>query len=268
MFGTDNILIAALEKNGVQTVGKYANYTLITETLNTIMGIVTNALTPSIGNLNAESDEKKKESIFNTTLFVCAWGYGFICAGIMALSERFISIWVGDKYVLGNLIVFSIISQLYVRGVHYAAYTYRVTSGLFVQSKYVPILTTTINLVLSIYFGKMWGLFGILIATSIARIVTIGISDPVLVYKNVFKRNPIIYYGRYITYLILVVISYFAGAVTIKFIPLSGWSGFIISGIAFSVVFNLIFMLCVLKTKEFKYMKQMASRILGKVFRR
>lgn len=266
LFGTDNILIAALEKNGVQSVGKYANYTLITETLNMILGIVTNALTPSIGNLNAESDKKKKESIFNTTLFVCAWGYGFISAGSMALSERFISIWVGDKYVLGKLIVFSIVSQLYIRGVHYAAYTYRVTSGLFVQSKYVPILTTTINLVLSIYLGKIWGLFGILIATSIARIVTIGISDPVLVYKNIFKRNPFIYYGRYIAYLILVIICYFVSMLVINLITISGWLGFIVCGIVFTVIFNLLFAILVFKTNEFKYMKQMATRIFSKIF--
>lgn len=268
IHGTDNIIIAAILKNGVQTVGKYANYTLISETINTILGIVTNALTPSIGNLNTEKDINKKESVFNTTLFVCAWIYGFACAGIMALSKSFITVWVGDTFVLGSLIVFSIALQLYIRQVHYAAYTYRVTCGLFVQSKYVPILTTVINLGLSIYLGKLWGLFGILIATSISRVVTIGISDPFLVYKHVFKKSPMAYYLRYFLYTFLVVVCYFSARFVIGFITIGGWFGFTINAIVFSLIFNGLFILLTFRFKEFDYIKNIALRYVKKIFRR
>ncbi len=267
LHGTDNVLIASIVKNGVQVVGKYANYTLISETINTVLGIITNALTPSIGNLNAETDTRKKEGIFNTTLFVCAWTYGFACAGIMALSKQFLSVWIGKEFALGGLTVFSIALQLYVRQVHYAAYTYRVTTGLFVQSKYVPFLTTVINLGLSIYLGKLWGLFGILLATSIARIVTIGISDPVLVYKKVFNKNPIFYYLRYALYTLVVIACYSAAQYVINFINIGGWLGFIINIIVFTFVFNGIFMLLMFKTKEFEYVKSVALRFLKKLIK-
>lgn len=264
LHGTDNVLIASIVKNGVQAVGRYANYTLISETINTVLGIVTNALTPSIGNLNAETDIKKKESVFNTTLFVCAWTYGFACSGIMALSKQFITVWVGKEFALGSLTVFSIALQLYVRQVHYAAYTYRVTTGLFVQSKYVPFFTTLINLGLSIYLGKLWGLFGILLATSIARIVTIGISDPVLVYKNVFQKNPIFYYLRYAAYTLLVIVCYLVSQFAIGFIGVSGWIGFILNFIVFSIVFNTIFILLTFKISEFGYVKSIVLRYINK----
>lgn len=268
LHGTDNVLIAAIVKNGVQEAGKYANYTLISETINTVLGIITNALTPSIGNLNAETDIKKKENIFNTTLFVCAWTYGFACAGIFALSEQFISIWVGDKFVLSGLTVFAVALQLYIRQVHYAAYTFRVTTGLFVQSKYVPFLTTVINLGLSIVLGKIWGLFGILFATSVARILTIGISDPVLVYKNIFKKNPIFYYLRYALYTLLVVVCYFASQYVIGLINIDGWIGFIVNFVIFSLIFNIIFMLFTFKTSEFGYVKSVALRYFNKFLKR
>lgn len=268
LHGTDNVLIASIVKNGVQVVGKYANYTLISETINMILGIVTNTLTPSIGNLNAETDIKKKESVFNTTLFVCAWLYGFACTGIMALSEQFLSVWVGKEFALGSLTVFSIALQLYVRQVHYAAYTYRVTTGLFVQSKYVPFLTTIVNLGLSIYLGKIWGLFGILLATSIARIVTIGISDPLLVYKHVFKKSPFTYYLRYGIYTALVVLCYFAANFVIGFIRIDGWLGFILCVLVFSIVFNAIFMAFSFKTNEFRYVKNVALKFIKKIIKR
>lgn len=267
IHGTDNVLIAAILKNGVQTVGKYANYTLISETINTILGIITNSLTPSIGNLNAETDANKKEWVFNTTLFMSAWIYGFACAGIMSLSKHFITVWVGENFLFNNLVVFSIVLQLYIRNVHYAAYTYRVTCGLFVQSKYVPVFTSTINLVFSILLGKIWGLFGILIATSIARVVTIGISDPVLVYKHIFKKNPISYYLRYLLYTIIVLISWLGADSLLRLFTFKGWIGFLLYLIIFTIIFNFIFIIFTFKFKEFEYVKNLAIRYINKFFK-
>lgn len=268
LHGTDNVLITAIEEDGVQSVGLYANYTLISETLNTVLGIVTNALTPSIGNLNSEEDSRKKENVFYTILFFSAWAYGFCCMGIMFLSEQFITVWLGEEYVLDLLVVFSIALQLYIRSVHYAAYTYRITCGLFVQSKYVPFFTSLINIGLSIWFGKLWGLFGILFATSVARVFTIGISDPYLVYKYVFHKKPTQYYLRYAGYLLLVIACGFAGKFVISFIPISGWLGFFVNGIVFSIVFNALYVLLVFKTKEFKYLRNSGEdylkRFIGK----
>lgn len=265
IHGTDNILITALQSDGVQAVGLYANYTLITETLNTILGIITNALTPSIGNLNTEKDINKKEQIFYTTLYVCSWAYGLACAGIMALSDRFISSWIGSEFILDKAVVFAIVLQLYIRSVHYAAYTYRVTCGLFVQSKYVPILTSLLNIGLSIYLGMKFGLFGILFATSIARILTVGISDPYLVYKYVFRKSVKAYYKRYILYAVLVVLAYYLAELTAGFVSINGWYGFILSGMIFVIVFNAFFIACTIKSPEFSYVRGLVIRTLKKM---
>ncbi len=266
IHGTDNILITALSDNGVQTVGLYANYTLITETINTLLGIITNALTPSLGNLNVEKDVRKKESIFYTTLFLCTWLYGFACCGVMSLSDLFITSWLGEEFLLAKWVVFATVLQLYIRAVHFPAYTYRITCGLFTQSKYVPILTSIINLFLSIYLGTLWGLFGILFATSVARIITIGISDPYLVYKHIFKKNPISYYLHYLGYSSIVLISYFAADFICNFIHLNGWLGFFISFTIFTLVFNLVFIACTFKTRQFKDIWAIAAKYLKSFF--
>ena len=267
IHGTDNILITALEENGVKAVGLYSNYTLIAETLNTILGIITNALTPSIGHLNAETDSQKKESIFYTTLYLCSWIYGLACSGIMALSSRFISAWIGENYILARNVVFAIALQLYIRSVHYPAYTYRVTCGLFVQSRYIPILTSFLNIILSILMGRKWGLFGILFATSVARILTVGISDPYLVYKYVLNKKVISYYLNYFKYALLVILSYVLGNNLCKFVIFNGWLGFLISGFVYVLVYNTVFWGCTFKTKEFKYISQNARRFVLRIIR-
>lgn len=266
--GTDNILLAAIVNNGVQVVGLYSNYLLLSEALNMLLGIVTNALTPSTGNLNVETDIKKKERVFYTFLFLSSWLYGFACSGLFTLSGSFISNWIGSEYLLGTEIVFAIVLQMYIVGVHFAAFTYRETCGLFVQSKYVPIAASVINIGLSIYWGKIWGVFGILFATSIARIFTIGISDPVLVYKHVFKKSPIIYYLRYAIYTAVVILCHLAASWVVGFIHIDGWLGFLVSGLVFSLVFNAIFVLCTFKTEPFSYLKNQMFSYLKRFARK
>jgi len=253
IHGTDNILIASLVANGVQIVGLYSNYVMIAETANMILSVITNTFTHSIGNLNTEDDIEKKERIFYCVLLICAWLYGFTCAGILCFAGNFIELWVGSEYVLGISVVAAEVLQVYIRSVHFAAYTYRITSGLFVQAKYIPLLTSAMNIVLSIWWGKIWGLFGIIFATSIARIFTIGISDPYFVYKYVFNKNVIHYYIRYFYYLSVTVCAAYVGYLCTHFVTLSGLSGFVLTVLIFSIIFNFIYIILVAWTSEFSY---------------
>lgn len=268
IHGTDNILIAALEKNGVQSVGLYSNYTLITETANTFLGILTNALTPSIGNLNASGEKEKQENIFFTTLFISAWLYGFVCSGIYSLSDIFILNWIGKEFILDVPVLFAIVLQLYIRSVHYAAYTYRVTCGLFVQSKYVPLFTSLLNIGLSIWWGMKWGLFGILFATSIARIFTVGISDPVLVFKYIFHKNPVKYYLKYAYYLLLTIAIYFATDYVVQLITLESWLGFIIKLLIYTLVYNFLFILVNSNSEEFNCVYKTTTNYIKNILRK
>ena len=73
---------------------------------------------------------------------------------------------------------------------------YRNSNGLFVQGRLRPAVMAVINIVLSVSlafvfypYGKQWGVFGILIATPISRLLTETWFDPRVVYKHVFKTS-------------------------------------------------------------------------------
>jgi len=85
-------------------------------------------------------------------------------------------------------VVFAIVLHFYVNSVHFTAYTYRVTMGLFVQGRWAPLAAAIINVILSIWLGSTIGIAGIFFATSISRLLTTGIVDPILVYRNGFKN--------------------------------------------------------------------------------
>ena len=68
---TDNLLISTFV--GVYWVGIYSNYVMIINMINTFMRQIFNALTASVGNLNATDDKEKSYEIYKRLLFANFW---------------------------------------------------------------------------------------------------------------------------------------------------------------------------------------------------
>ena len=91
-----------------------------------------------------------------------------------------------------------------------ASYTYKNTLGLFRYGQYLLFLTGLINLGLDILLGNIWGTFGILLATLIARMCTNLWYEPYAVFKYGLNKNPMLYFLQYCRYAIILL---FTGAI-------------------------------------------------------
>ncbi len=261
--GTDNIIISAIIN--VSTVGITSNYTMLMNNVTNVIGGAINSLTASVGNLSVKGSKDQIKSVMHQLLMICVWLYGFIAIGFFILANEFIDLWIGKGYLLDNVVIFAILFSLYVNGVQYAAYTFRTTQGLFVQSRWVPLISAVVNIVLSIWWGKVIGLTGIFIATGISRLCTTTIIDPWLVYKNNFNQKPYEYYLKYVFETIGVVINGVIQVWLIAVIPINGWIGFFVKGFVICITANLVFLLEFGWTKDFK---ALSGRILPKLMQR
>lgn len=234
--GTDNVIISAII--GITAVGLNSNYVLIISALTAIAGQIMNGFTASVGNLNAIGDKISKERAFDKIFFVSAWIYGFCTIGLFLFLNPLITIWMGEEFLFSNLAVFAIVLHFYINGIHFTAYTYRITMGFFTQGKWAPLAAAIINIILSIFLGNLIGIAGIFFATSIARFFTTGIVDPVLVYRIGFDKNPIKYYIKYFSFAGFFVALYFVLKYIISLITLGGISGLIVQIILVSIIFN------------------------------
>lgn len=248
--GTDNILISAMIS--VRDVGLASNYLLLTTSCNSVLTKITEVFTSSVGNLNATESEEKQYNVFNKLFFLTSWIFGFASAGLLVVSQNFIRTWVGEDYLLSYAVLVAIVSEFYVRGVHSVAYTYRSTLGFFVEGKWSAILAAAINLILSVMLCLKLGLVGIFIATPIARILSIGIVDPVLIFHRGFKKNVAQYYMRYILYSFIYISITFACMMIVSQIALNGWIGVLIQILIVTVIFNGIVLLVFYRTKMFR----------------
>lgn len=260
--GTDNILVSALV--GVAPVGMVSNYVLLNTSCNTILHKILEAFTASVGNLNADSTREKKYDVFNKLFFITAWLYGFAAIGLLTVTQSFIPVWVGKEYLLDDLTAFAIVLEFYVKGVSFAAYTYRTTLGYFVQGKIAPLCAAVLNILLSVTLFYWVGLPGIFLATPIARLLTTGIIDPVLIFRKAFNRNPVIYYTKYFSYIILFFALYLVCSRCLSFVSVNGWLGIIMEILIVSIVFNGCMLLVFCRTRTFRDLWQSMLNILSR----
>ncbi len=248
--GTDNIIISSIIN--VTAVGIASNYTMLMNNVTNIIGGSINSITASVGNLSVSGNKEQIRNVMHQLLILCVWLYGFVSIGFFVLANDFIDLWIGKKYLLDQSVVFAIIFSLYINGVQYSAYIFRTTQGLFMQSRWVPMISAIINIVLSIWWGKKGGLAGIFIATGISRLVTTTVVDPWLVYKNNFNEKPFEYYFKYIVETCGVVFNGVIQYWLVEHILIDDWLGFTIKFIVICVTTNLIFLVEYGWTKDFK----------------
>ncbi len=260
--GTDNILISAMI--GVTEVGLVSNYVLIINAVTTILGKITDAFTASVGNLNASEQDKKQYEVFQKIFFISVWIYGYASVGLITVFNPFIEAWIGREYQLGTLAVSAIVAEFFVKGVHNAAYTYRTTLGYFVQGKYSAAAAAIINIGLSVLLCKWIGLAGIFIATPISRIITTGIVDPVLIYRNSFRKNPILYYANYVKYLLLIIFIGLLCNWILGFVNLGGWLGVLCRAGIVTIIFNGIMLVVFGRTTIFSELMNSLKNLRNK----
>lgn len=187
---TDNIIITkfvSLAANGI-----FSNYSLIVGSVSTGIGIVSSSLVAGIGNLNALEDKNYKESFFYNLQFFYFWLYGVLFICMFCLINPFISVIWGIENCLAQKDVFSILLNFLSGGLIAALIDYRDACGVYWQNRYMPFIAAVVNIGLSLLFAGYLkiGIMGILLATTISRVLIIFPVYSFVICKHVFEKSP------------------------------------------------------------------------------
>lgn len=213
---TDTIVTAAFFPTTI--VGILSNYRLITNTLNTLISQISASCVPSIGNLAVTATKERLHKLHNQLSFIMFMIGNFVSATLITILNPFIEhIWLDEQYLFIMPTVIVIVFNLYLCVMQYPNTAYRNSNGLFVQGRVRPAVMAVINVVLSITlanvfskYGAQWGVFGILLATPVSRLLTETWFDPYVVYKYVFRTKMNKYLISRLLYFIVTVSSCFA----------------------------------------------------------
>lgn len=251
---TDNILISILV--GTIVVGYYSNYLLVINGIVSCVSLVFTALKSSVGNFiaeNSSSEEKKK--LFDSIQFLNFWIVSFCSVAFVCLFKPFISISYGSQYLLENIVVWLIIANFYITNIRQTIWIFRETSGLFVQVKYLTLVTAILNVIFSIVFGYFWGIAGIIGATILAKMTYSFWREPQVLYKNVFNQSSKEYFITYFIRALITVSMCVSCYWLVELINISNWFWSIFVQIVIvAIVPNVILLLLYFKNKNFKYL--------------
>lgn len=265
--GTDNIIIAVFF--GVSTVGLYTSYFMVTNAINAIMDQAYNSLTSSVGNLLIDRAHAKSYAVYRKAQFITFWLSCVISVSFLVTMNSFITLWIGQKYLLSTGVLVAIALNLYFTLMRENISSFKEAAGIFHEDRHIPVIEAVCNVLFAVVFAHFFGLAGVFLGTVGSILILHLYSYPKYVYKPLFKQG---YRGYYIDFAKQTVMTFGIAALTY------GISRTFISGRAFTdlvlnialclVVPNLILFVIYRKNDEQKYFTSLMSTGATKLLRR
>lgn len=257
---TDNIIISSFIN--VAMTGLISNYTLITGTVESFLNVIFNNITGSLGNLCATTDKDHQYQVYKSYDFVSVWMFGFSAIAYSALIQPFTQLMWGKDYVVDFSVVMLIILNTYFVGQRIPLHNMKVATGIFIKDKYLALIQAAVNLVVSVVLVKQIGLIGVYIGTIVSGFVPIFVR-PIMTFRMMFGKSPVVYFGRFISHLIVIVIIGGINYAATFFIMYNlNWLTFFIAVAVTAVLPNLLLFLVYRKSNEFRYLESLAIRLI------
>ena len=182
---TDNILISSIV--GTTLVGIYSTYSMFTNGFQRVFAQVNEAIVGSVGNIIAtEKPDHIRRTYENSTyLFFVMSSVCSVC--MYTAIQPFLTMIIGKDLLLSELVLIIVIVNLFESSLKMPLWTYFTAAGRFKEDQWISIIGCVLNVIVSIIWGNMWGMFGIFLGTFISLIFMIACKI-VVVGKHVFEN--------------------------------------------------------------------------------
>lgn len=267
VLGTDNIIISVFL--GVATVGLYSNYLLVTTAIVMLISQAFTAITASVGNLLVNVNHKKTFEVYKKLRLGNFWLACFAATSLLVIMDSFITLWIGTQYLLPIGVLVAISLNLYITLMRSSLSSFKEASGIFHEDRFVPIVESIANFVLSIVFLKIFGLAGVFLGTACSTLILHLFSYPKYVYTPLFKQDLGQYYRQFIGYFVLALtVSGTTFAISRTIDLESTFATFIVNILLCLLIPNAILLLVFKNSAEFKYYRVLFANSLRSLKRR
>lgn len=261
VLGSDNLIISRFI--GIISVGLYSNYFLVINAIQTMFNQGILALTPSVGNMLVNSNYDKNFETFKKIRFLNYWLACFSGVAILLIMDSFITLWLGNKFVLNKLVLVVLVFNYYQKLMRSSYNTFKEAAGIYNEDRFVPLIESIINILFSILLIKPFGLAGVFMGTVISGLSLWCYSYPKFVYKKLFNRKYVDYAKETLGYIILfLVICIVCILISINVNFSNNWYDFFKDILIATTIPNIIMTIIFTKTDNFNYFKKI---ILNKI---
>ena len=258
---TDNIIISKVL--GLSVVAMYSNYMTI---INGIMGIEVmygNVVTSSMGKIFKEG--RKSDELYRYYLvyqYIQFIIVNFCTVSLVILCKPFITMWIGSKYVVSNMVFVLLSVDFFVHSMYQPAYVMYGAAGKFREDKYITLASAIVNIIVSIVFVNVIGLSGVIIGTIVSDIY-IWILRSYQVVKLQFDKSVLNYGMKMIKYIIITLVSLAITTYSCNLFKIdSSIEDFILKIFMCMVIPNMISILSTILSADFKDGKELLMKIM------
>ncbi len=204
MFGS--IVVSAFI--GLVVLGQYNNYMYIYTSVASLLNLLRTSMQASIGNSIATESESKNHDDFKRFhciyIFLATW-----CAiSMICLYQPFISVWIGDDYLLDYLTVVCLCTSFFWGNNCDMCMTYRHAAGLWWQDRYRPIVESVVNIILCLVLVKPLGVLGVVLSQFFCKFFINSVWASWVLYRFYFKSYKLrSYIKRLFIYLAIFIIT-------------------------------------------------------------
>ncbi len=205
----DSLIISAFI--GVVVLGKYSNYTVVAGVISGVITLFFTPLTSVVGHLCAAGNKDRTKRYFD--YFYCMnyiLGVVFFL-GYYAVIDYVVRICFGAGLEMSRAVAFIITLNQFTKYMRNTALLFRNASGAFYYDRWKPVIEGVVNLVLSLFFVKVfpeeYRVVGVIAATIITTLGICDIVDPYVVFRHAFNKKPYGFWIKNYAYIGVFVIS-------------------------------------------------------------
>lgn len=259
---TDNIIISSFVN--IIASGLYANYSLLFSQIQKIILSIYESIGASIGNLVAEDKKEHNNTILINLEYISFFMASFCACCFFFMTQPFIELWIGKKYLLGIEILSVLIFNFYIL-IQQQPINYFLRANGFFKKMILPLfLQSIINLLLSIFLAKKTGLIGVFIGTLVSSIVCWFLTA-FIIYKH-YNIKKYKYIFRHIKFIIITIIEIIILNLLFNiYLPNNLILKLIYIAVFCLIIPNFFSLLILIKNKNIIYLKELLNKSINKI---
>lgn len=196
----------------LKMVAYYSNYVLITAKLGQLASTVLDSATASIGNLVAENNKERINQVFWELMAIRYYFAGIMVFSLFFLLEPFITLWLGQEYVLSQTVLILFLINVFIAQSRGAVDSFNTAHGLY-GDVWAAWAEGIINIIVTISLSFHYGIVGILLGKVISTFFIIVLWKPYYLFSQGLKQSVWIYWkgvGRYyVAFMVSFIIMFF-----------------------------------------------------------
>lgn len=237
-------------------VAYYGNYALVLTKVQQLFATALDGLSASVGNLVAEGNKRNINKVFWELISMRYLVGGIVVFCIYYLIQPFISVWLGEKYLLGQDLVILLLANYYITQTRGVVDMFNNAYGQYADV-WAAWVELAIYLSVTAVVGFKIGFIGVLIGKLASMVPVVVFWKPYYLFHSGFKASYWNYWKGILKHLIALAMAWIVAYYLIQMIPINPYEGYgqllaygIINFGIFAPIFMLLEMLFAPGTKD------------------